>query len=326
MSYSYICKKCNYNTQNFKDLKKHLLKKKSCQKCFDSLNLSNDEIIIKTVLPYIGKKHILNDSEIDKFKNSNIVYENKDELFRIIDNIDKNKLKKCECCNKDFIKIIDLKKHMVLDCFLIHIDNLKKRISENTNAQNITSNIVNNSHNNINSNNTTNNINIYLEVKKPIPFDDDWDTSLISNDRKGFILFTKIMYTSLLEDLLKNEINLNVIIDKENDSGFVYKNDIEKYIQMRSNDIVKNTMDKLRNHLTDFRTSNENIIDKEHLTHCRRMIEKKFLDYTNNEETQEIVNDLICNIFQKKKNNAIKISKNINMDKNEKNNDFNIGF
>ena len=52
----------------------------------------------------------------------------------------------------------------------------------------------------------------------------------------------------LLEEILKNEINLNVIIDKDNDLGIVYKNDIDKYIQIKSKNIVDNTMIKLKNH------------------------------------------------------------------------------
>jgi len=59
------------------------------------------------------------------------------------------------------------------------------------------------------------------------------------------------MYTELLEEILKNDINLNVIIDKDNDSGMVYKNNIDKYIQMKLKDIISNTMEKLNNHLND---------------------------------------------------------------------------
>ena len=59
------------------------------------------------------------------------------------------------------------------------------------------------------------------------------------------------MYTELLEEILKNDINLNVIIDKTNDSGMVYKNNIDKYIQMKLKDIISNTMEKLNNHLND---------------------------------------------------------------------------
>ena len=43
-------------------------------------------------------------------------------------------------------------------------------------------------------------------------------------------IYCKKTYTRLLEEILNDEINLNVIIDKEKDSGMVYKNDIDKYI------------------------------------------------------------------------------------------------
>jgi len=48
------------------------------------------------------------------------------------------------------------------------------------------------------------------------------------------------MYTELLEEILKNDINLNVIIDKDNDSAMVYKNSVDKYIQMKLKDIISN--------------------------------------------------------------------------------------
>jgi hypothetical protein len=54
------------------------------------------------------------------------------------------------------------------------------------------------------------------------------------------------MYKNFLKEILNNEINLNVVIDKENnDYCMVYKNNIDKYIQMKSKDIVENTMKKL---------------------------------------------------------------------------------
>ena len=60
------------------------------------------------------------------------------------------------------------------------------------------------------------------------------------------------MYTKLLEEILKNEINLNIIIDKNDNSGMVYKNDIDTYIKMKIKDIIDKTMEKLKNHLLNF--------------------------------------------------------------------------
>jgi hypothetical protein len=58
-----------------------------------------------------------------------------------------------------------------------------------------------------NSNNTHVTNNIYIEIKNPIPFDEDWDISKIDEKTKTSLLFSKIMYTGLLDEILKNEIN-----------------------------------------------------------------------------------------------------------------------
>ena len=128
-----------------------------------------------------------------------------------------------------------------MECFYNY-----KNVHCNINFSNVSdSNNNNNSNNNITNNNITNNI--YLNIKNPIPFDDNWNISNIDNKDK--IIFSKIMYTNLLTEILKNEINLNVIIDKDNDSGIVYKNNIDKYIKMKSEDIIDKTMLKLKEHL-----------------------------------------------------------------------------
>jgi hypothetical protein len=119
------------------------------------------------------------------------------------------------------------------------------------------------------------------------------------------------MYTGLLEEILKNEMNLNVIIDKENQSGIVYKNDIDKYIEMKSQDIVNNTMEKLKNQLLDINNETKDMVFKENNDFNRRMITKKYIDYTRDVNIQEQVFDFISNAFDKKKDDAIKISKNV---------------
>jgi len=70
-------------------------------------------------------------------------------------------------------------------------------------------------------------------------------------------MVSQFMYTELLEEILKNNMNLNVIIDNENDSGIVYKNNIDKYIRMKLKDIVSNTMDKFNFHLNDINSSDK---------------------------------------------------------------------
>ncbi len=126
------------------------------------------------------------------------------------------------------------------------------------------------------------------------------------------------MYTSLLREILKNEINLNVIIDKESNSGIVYKNNIDKYIQMKSKDIVENTMKKLNEQLLEI-NKDQNVsknIFPEISDFARKMINKKYIDYTKNNNIKEQVTDLISDIFDSKKDEAVKFSNNIKFDEN----------
>ena len=69
------------------------------------------------------------------------------------------------------------------------------------------------------------------------------------------------MYTNLLKNILDNESNLNVIIEKDTNEGIVYKNNIEKFIKMNLKDIVDDSMYKLNKHLKDF--YNESVNDDE---------------------------------------------------------------
>jgi hypothetical protein len=114
------------------------------------------------------------------------------------------------------------------------------------------------------------------------------------------------MYTKLLDEILKNEINLNVIIDIEKESGLVYKDD--KYIQMKLKDIITNTMEKLNNHLNEINKEHSHAF-KEIIKYTRQMINKKFIDYNNNINIQENVKKSMSNIFEHKKIDAINTAK-----------------
>ena len=184
---------------------------------------------------------------------------------------------------------------------------------ENNNIINNTTNNITN--NNTTNNNTTNNItniinnNINLEIKNIMPFDKNWDISKIDLKTKFFIIFNKLMYTTLLEELLKNNINLNIIIDKNNNSGIVYKNDIEEYIEMKLKDIANKTMEKLKNQLLEINNDLKDIVLEEINDYYRKIITKKYIDYKNDKDIQQQVILCLSNLFEKKKDDAIKISK-----------------
>ena len=321
MTTIYFCKKCNYTSNIYKDIIRHTIKQKKCKKNLESFNYSDDQILILSLLPYVNGIHIVSDKEIENLKKSKILNNNINELINIINDVDKNKLKKCKYCDLEFNKIIDLRKHILLNCFYKELERreiLQSEFSTNKPVLEGDYNTLNNNSHNVNLNNnqfTTNNNNItnhiYLDINNPVPFDNDWDISKIDKNAKIGIIFNKLMYTGLLEEILKNEMNLNVIIDKENQSGIVYKNDIDKYIEMKSQDIVNNTMEKLKNQLLDINNETKDMVFKENNDFNRRMITKKYIDYTRDVNIQEQVFDFISNAFDKKKDDAIKISKNV---------------
>jgi hypothetical protein len=137
--------------------------------------------------------------------------------------------------------------------------------------------------------------------------DEKWNISNINNVEK--LIFSKIMYTNLLTEILKNEINLNVIIEKDNDSGIIYKNDIDKYIKIKSEDIIDKTMLKLKEHLLSINNDSEDYCLKDCLNISKTNIEKKYEDYIQHNDVKVNVSNIIKNIYNIKKDDALEISK-----------------
>ncbi len=298
MSVHYKCARCvNFESSSFRDIKKHIFRKIPCKKNNKTLFWSDDQIIVLSMLPNLEDASY----NIQHLDNSNIITDNSTELLQEIENIEKNKIKCCKYCNESFNLIIDLKKHVILTCFFDMLNKRKALLNSNTT-------INCNNYNQCTINNNNNIINIKLEIKSPVPFDDDWNTSHISNTHKERLTTSKYMYSKLLEEILKNEINLNVIIDSKKDSGMVYKNDIDKYIQMKSKDIVEKTMQKLNSHLIQFNKDDKESLD-ESVTHSIRMINKKHIDFQKSNEIQNNVGNLICSIYENKRNDAIDVAK-----------------
>lgn len=306
MTTLYSCKKCSFKTNNYLDLKRHINKKKICIKNLESFTNSDDQLLITSLLPNSEYNNIKN--QIDYLKKSDDIYKNKIDLLYDLDFIDKNKIKSCIYCNEKFTKIIHLRKHLLIECFYKNL--IKKGKIKNV----INIDIVENNQNIFNNcilENITNVTNIYFSTKTPLPFDKEWDISKIDIDKRSSLMISKIMYTKFLEEILKNEINLNVIIDKNNESGIVYKNDIDKYIEMKSKDIVDNTMIKLKKQLLDMSDDCKDSCFNECLDFSKKIIEKKHIDYLKDKETNTLVKDFISNIFENKKEDAIVMSNNI---------------
>ena len=88
---NYSCKKCNnFNSKNLNDLKKHLLKKKTCPKTNQSFIFSEDQLLAISILPNNTSSSI-NIKDTEHLKDSNIMNKNKFELFELFKSIEKKK-------------------------------------------------------------------------------------------------------------------------------------------------------------------------------------------------------------------------------------------
>jgi len=175
--------------------------------------------------------------------------------------------------------------------------NIKNAIIGNNNEINIINNIQQN---------------INISINSPIPFDREWDLSKIDEVNINKLLFSNFMYTKLLEEILKNEINLNVIIENETNSGLVYKNDVDKYVNMKIHDIIEKSMNKLNKHLIDLNNNLDPIILEEYIKKSKDIIDKKMDDYNKNKSVKTNVDNFITDMYKNVNKNAIKICNNVN--------------
>jgi hypothetical protein len=310
----YICRRCNdFNTIRFTDLKKHIFRKSPCNKKKELLLISDDQILISTLMPYYNDKHSIEQKDIEHLSNSDIISKNKEELFNEIINIEKNKCKVCKYCNQEFNIILDLKKHIILNCYFNYLSN--KNILNNLANINISDNIINSNNTTNNITNYTNcdvnNINLYIGLEPPIPFEDSWDLSKISNEKQCKIMISEFMYSKLLESILENELNNNVIIDSDKKSGMVYINHNEKYISMKSKQIAEKSMEKLNEHLNIINKNNKTDTLKDVIRYSRQIFNKKFIDFQKDKSVKNGVSNLFCNIYEENKDKAKKLADNI---------------
>ena len=319
MSY-YECRRCMHRTKQKNDMLRHLNRKIKCTRNIESYKYTDDDINILS-LKKLNENEQFNDN-IDK---SNIIIEEINEslnnepiklyienqnnieqnnqinpkciVIKQIANNDNQNIqfitnKKCPNCNKYFTRRGSL---------IRHIENNRCKSVFYKTEQNITNNITNN-------NNT---IIINLNLNKPLPFDSDWDVSNIDNTLKQVLLLSDLKYTKTLEYILQNDLNLNVIIENESECGIVYKNDVEKFKPMKIEDIVDLSMDKLHKQLTIFhdeiKDNNKYQIKDTILKTEKYLLDEKYDAYKNNENTQNLVKSYISNIYNKKKEDTIKI-------------------
>ena len=263
-----------------------------CYKCFYETNKKNN------ILFHFNRKNKCTRANNCTYSDNEIIIMNNKQLtFSLDDKIKENI--PCKYCYKNFSCKFNMNKHIKK----FH----NNKLLSDMNVENINMcNITNNNNNNINI------TNIIVNIPKMIPFDKDWDLSHIDDREKCLLLFSNIMYTKLLEEILKNDINLNVIIDKDTKTGLVYSTDNleEKYVNMDYEKIIKTSMEKLNKNLIDILDENK---DKnlDYLNICEENINNKFNKFIDNNEIKKDVTNYISNIFETKKVDTLKIMKDV---------------
>ena len=284
------CKRCFYKCYQKNDMIKHLNKKNICERSVDSLNIKDEDIVSLSLI---------------RIKN---------------DDINNNDLK-CKLCKKVFSTKNSLLRHNEKrEEFLLSNKgrNPCKSLDENNcvnkddGDEKLTQNITNYINNNIN---TTNIINLNINILRS--FDEEWDDSKIDDKSKIILLLEDSKYTKTLENLLENDINLNVLIDNDGDTGLIYKKN--NFEIMNIKDIVEKSMEKIYNQLNKFHreieANNEYNIKKDYLDEEKKNIEDKYINYKLNDDTKDKVINFIKNIYNKKKDETLKICNDI-IDKN----------
>jgi len=204
----------------------------------------------------------------------------------------------CEKCNMKFANKSNLNRH---------IKNSKscKKISENLNNNIVDNKIINNIQNigvqNININNIVNNFNI--NVKSLRGFEEEWNTSNITEEMRKNLLFSDTRFTNTLKNILENDENLNVIL-KDESTGIVYKFKNDEYEAMHVKDILDISMDKIYKHLRDFLKEAINIDNKDNESIINE-IDKKYYDYKDNLKIKKDVNSYLKCIFNDNKNKSV---------------------
>jgi hypothetical protein len=124
------------------------------------------------------------------------------------------------------------------------------------------------------------------------------------------ISINKYAYSNLLKEILKNNINHNVYIDKEkmNEQGMVFSNKDDKFIPMSLDNIINRSMEQLNKLLlyiniklqSEFNNNfekREYNIDINNILESKHYIRKKYNKYLESKKIKDDVKILFTEIF-----------------------------
>ena len=273
------CRRCEYISKQKIDMKRHLDKVNKCKIIDENNNKLDTQLYFESLEP----------NTIDSGLDLNIEIKEK-KLF-------------CEKCNMKFANKSNLNRH---------IKNTKscKKISKSSNNNIIDNKIINNIQNigvqnNIENINIHNNIvnNFNINVKSLRGFEEEWNTSNITDEMRKNLLFSDTRFTNTLKNILENDENLNVIL-KDESTGIVYKFKNDEYEAMHVKDILDISMDKIYKYLRDFLKEAINIDNKDNESIINE-IDKKYYDYKDNLKIKKDVNSYLKCIFNDNKNKSV---------------------
>lgn len=305
----YQCYRCFYFCKNKKDMKKHLERKKQCIRSIESYQFIEENI---NDLSYMKLKdseliHVNHEKVIDTIDNKWIYDEN--QLNFIINYYKKNNIKECCFCNKCFFRKYELLRHIEKNQCSILIEKKNEHLKKNSiiethdkvETPQTQTNQINNFHINVfNQSNIVNN-NYLLNN-----FNEEWDISKIDIQKKLLLLLSDNKYTNTMEEILKNDKNMNVLLNEEENNGIVFQEN--KFVNLDNDEIIIRTMYKLYNHLLKFyqeiKNDNKNLPNSDLKKH-KQHIEDKYEHFNKNDFTKELVKNILCDIFHNKKDEII---------------------
>jgi hypothetical protein len=301
----YQCKRCFYLTKLKSDMKRHLERKTKCPRILESYKYNEKDLDYESLQP-VEKNNIIENKLEENFNIENV-----------INYITINKIKKCLYCSIEFSRHYELKRHIKNNCKLANCNNEIQKFEHNKNNDNnekkyVQNNVTNNITNNI-TNNQINNITINVYNNKDnqnnlLPFDQNWDVSSIDDKQKLLLFLADKKYSRTMEEILQNEKNNNIIFDKDTDLGLVYKNDVDKFINIKTNDIIDKAMCKIYNHLIDFYDDIKNKgYSVSELDSHKELVDQKFEEFNSdkNTKTKDYVKNILVDIFDKNKEKVI---------------------
>ena len=133
--------------------------------------------------------------------------------------------------------------------------------------------------------------------------DDDWNTDHMDEKLKLILLLNTSKFTSTLDNILNNDVNVNVLIDNTTDTGLVYYNGV--FTKMKIKEIARKTMEKVLKQLIKFRdefvVNNKYNIDRTILDNEITITQTKFEQYLKDENIFNAVNKYLADIYNKKR-------------------------